>query len=81
MSTELKYRQLLNRLREADSLVVAFSGGVDSSLLLLAAHEALGQNCIAVTVRSPLHPAWETAQAEVIADQLGVRWNWVLSWV
>jgi uncharacterized protein len=73
MSTELKYRHLLKRLCEADSIVVAFSGGVDSSLLLCAAHEALGDGCLGVTVRSPLHPAWETAQAEAIASLLGVH--------
>jgi uncharacterized protein len=73
MEIEEKYRHLGDRLREEESLVVAFSGGVDSSLLLCAAHEALGDRCLGVTVRSPLHPSWETAQAVDIAGRLGAK--------
>jgi uncharacterized protein len=53
------------------SVLVAFSGGVDSSLLLAAATEACDR-VVAVTVRSPLHPAREGAAAEHIAQALGV---------
>jgi uncharacterized protein len=73
MDSESRYHKLIDRLRETGKLVVAFSGGVDSSLLLCAAQEALGDGCLAVTVRSPLHPAWETAQATAIADRLGAK--------
>jgi uncharacterized protein len=54
-------------------VAVAFSGGVDSSLLLCAAHEALGDGALAVTAVSPLYHSRERAAALALAGQLGVR--------
>lgn len=45
------------------SVAVAFSGGADSTLLLAAAHEVLGDKAVAVTIRSCVFPADETAAA------------------
>ena len=45
------------------SVAVAFSGGVDSTLLLMAAHEVLGEKAVAVTVRSCAFPEGETEAA------------------
>ena len=47
-----KYQKLLSYLKELDSVAIAFSGGVDSTFLLAAAKEALGDKVIALTAKS-----------------------------
>jgi uncharacterized protein (TIGR00268 family) len=44
-------------------VAVAFSGGVDSTLLTFIAHQALGRNMVAVTIKTPYIPAWEIEEA------------------
>jgi uncharacterized protein len=57
-----------------DRAAVAYSGGVDSTLLLAVCREVLGpEGVLALTVRSEFVPAAEVAQAEVLARQLDVR--------
>ena len=73
MPTE--HQRLIAWLRQWDSALVALSGGVDSSLLLAAAVEALGAGCLAVTVRSPLQAPDEAAAAEAVARALGARFQ------
>jgi pyridinium-3,5-biscarboxylic acid mononucleotide sulfurtransferase len=53
------------------SVIVAFSGGVDSGLLCAAAYAALGDRMLAVTVRSPIESMGEVASAQALAEQVG----------
>ncbi|HSV91841.1 MAG TPA: ATP-dependent sacrificial sulfur transferase LarE [Desulfobacterales bacterium] len=68
-----KRRRLEDALRRSRPLAVAFSGGVDSSLLVAAAVEALGDAVTAFTVHAPIHSRREVAQAVDTAARLGVR--------
>ncbi len=68
-----KYTSLLNYLQRLEKVVVAFSGGVDSSFLLAASKEALKDKVIAITIDSPALPRYELTDAESIANQLGVE--------
>ncbi|MCR5775152.1 MAG: ATP-dependent sacrificial sulfur transferase LarE [Lachnospiraceae bacterium] len=69
----VKYDALKERLRLLGKAAVAFSGGVDSTFLLYAAHEALGENVMAVTAKSCLFPEKETSEAEDYCSELGIK--------
>jgi len=73
MSLTDKYQQLLSLIRQYPSAAVAFSGGVDSTLLCKAAEDALGKKALAVTVLSPLIPEREFSLTEKNAKALGLR--------
>lgn len=68
-----KYRNLINYLKKLDRVVLAFSGGVDSTFLLKAAKEALGDNIKAVTILSPYIPKWEVEEAKELVRELRVK--------
>ncbi len=67
------YTTLIDHLRSMGSLVIAFSGGTDSTFLLKAAKDALGDRVAAYTVAAPYHIQWEIREAAELAERIGVR--------
>lgn len=73
MELQSKLRNLQENIRRMDSVVVAYSGGVDSTFLLKAAHDVLKEKAIAVTVESSIFPERELREADRFAKALGIR--------
>jgi len=72
MVIEEKWDRLKTLLGEMDCALLAYSGGVDSSLLLKAASEVLGPRLIVVTAISETYPPEELAAAKAFVSSLGV---------
>ena len=79
MSPELQTKQgvLLDRLQASRGLIVALSGGVDSSYLAWAAHQALGEEALAVTAVSPSYPRAHREMVERVVKQFGMSHRFV----
>ncbi|HEX3721781.1 MAG TPA: ATP-dependent sacrificial sulfur transferase LarE [Nitrolancea sp.] len=71
--TSEKYRQLQRTIEELGSVLVAYSAGVDSTLVLRVAHDVLDQRVIAATGLSDTYPDEEMAEARALAAELGVE--------
>lgn len=68
-----KLAELQRLLAGMESVLVAFSGGIDSTLVLKVAHQALGSRAIAVTAASPTFPEIELQAARRLAAEVGAR--------
>ncbi len=79
LSPELqaKRERLLEILRGLGRAAVAFSGGIDSTVLAKAAHLALGAEAVAVTADSPSVPRAEIAEARQLARRIGIA-HWLV---
>jgi len=73
LALDEKYTRLQACLRDLDSVLVAFSGGVDSTLLLKVAYDTLGQRAVAATADSETYPPEELAEARELATLIGCK--------
>lgn len=73
MLTDAKLARARALIAEMESVLVAFSGGVDSTFLLWLCHDVLGDRCVAATAVSPSLAAAELDEAQRLAAQIGVR--------
>ena len=58
-----KHQALKDIIQSYGKVAIAFSGGVDSSLLSFVAHEVLGDNAVALTADAPVVPRSEFSEA------------------
>ena len=70
---EEKYNKLIAALQAMDRVVVAFSGGVDSTFLLYAAKQAVGARALAVTSRSAVVPRRDLDEGALFCERQGIR--------
>ncbi len=74
-----KYSALKKLLCKMNKVLVAFSGGVDSSFLLKVAHDELGKNVLAVIALSETYPEKESQEAVRLAESMKVRFQVIQS--
>ena len=73
MTLEQKTEKIKSLIQEMDSVLVAFSGGVDSTLVLALAHDVLGEKALAVTAQSASMPDREMKACHQLAKEIGVK--------
>ncbi len=72
-----KEAALRQELAQMDGALVAFSGGVDSSLMLALAAQELGDRAVALTFQGSIFHTWELDTARALAQRLGVDHVWL----
>jgi tRNA-specific 2-thiouridylase/uncharacterized protein len=72
-TVESKLAAAREDLAAREGVLVAFSGGVDSSVVAAIAHDALGEDAVACTARSETLPASELEDARAVAAEIGIR--------
>jgi pyridinium-3,5-biscarboxylic acid mononucleotide sulfurtransferase len=70
--TRARYELLQTILRDMESVLVAYSGGVDSALLLKVAHDVLGERAVGAIASSPAYAGEETSEALDVAARMGI---------
>lgn len=70
--TQARYELLQTILQDMESVLVAYSGGVDSALLLKVAHDVLGERAMGALASSPAYADEETQEALDVATQMGI---------
>jgi uncharacterized protein len=73
LDTQTAKERLTACLKAYDNLLVAFSGGVDSTLLVAMAQQVIGPAVVALTAESPIQPPHEINNAHQLAIDLGIR--------
>ncbi|MCZ7362288.1 MAG: ATP-dependent sacrificial sulfur transferase LarE, partial [Candidatus Methanoperedens sp.] len=68
-----KMLSIINALKNKGSVIVAFSGGVDSSVLAALAFRALGERALAVTADAPTLAPGELEEARRVAKEIGIE--------
>jgi uncharacterized protein len=79
MNQNEKLQKLKMYIKPLEKMVVAFSGGVDSSFLLKVAHDLLGEGVLAVTARSSTYPEREYKEAVEFAQKYGINHKIIVS--
>lgn len=73
MELDEKVTAMRSSLADRDGVVIAFSGGVDSSVVAAVAYEALGEEAVACTAKSETLPSAELDDARAIVEEIGIR--------